>query len=204
MMFKSKDPGGNIMKRLSICFIITMIFLILSVCIPKAMASDRVHLRNQAKQLSDEDVKSMLIEFNFFDRTKNKNGAFPNDFMDNGDGTVTDRATGLMWQKDGSLEGMTWADAKEYVNKLNNDRFAGHSGWRLPTIEELASLMKSSRAKGNLYIDPTFSERQIFCWSADTFGPDAAWYVSFKAGMIRHIYHFFYHVRAVRTIKRGL
>ena len=200
-MFKSNNPGGDIMKRLPICFIITLISLILSVCIPNAMSSDRVHLRNQAKQLSDEDVKSMLIKFNFFDKTKNKNGVFANDFVDNGDGTVTDQTTGLMWQKDGSLKGMTWADSKEYANKLNNDRFSGRSDWRLPTIEELASLLKSKKANGNLHIDPIFSEKQMFCWSADTFGPEMAWYASFKAGMIRHIYHFFYHVRAVHKIK---
>lgn len=189
------------MKRMIIGFFVTLVFILLTVYIPIAMSGDQVSLRSQAKRLSDKDVKSMLTKYNFFDRTKNKAGAFANDFFDNGDGTVTDRATALMWQKDGSSEAMTWASAKEYINKLNSDRFAGYSDWRLPTIEELASLMKSNRAKGNLYIDPIFSEKQMFCWSADTFGPEMAWYASFKAGMIRHIYHFFYHVRAVRTIK---
>ncbi len=189
------------MKRMMVGFFVTLFFILLTVYVPIAMSGDQVSLRSQAKRLSDKDLKSMLTKYNFFDRTKNKAGAFANDFMDNGDGTVTDRVTGLMWQKDGSLKGVTWAEAKEYVNKLNSDRFAGYSVWRLPTIEELASLMKSSRTKGNLYIDPIFSEKQMFCWSADTFGPEMAWYASFKSGMIRHVYHFFYHVRAVRTIK---
>ena len=188
------------MKRMIVSFLVTLVFILLTVYLPMAMSGDPVNLRSQAKQISDKDVKVMLTKFNFFDRTKNKNGAFANDFMDNSDGTVTDRATGLMWQKDGSLKGMIWAEAKEYVNKLNSDLFAGHLGWRLPTIEELASLLKSSRAKGNLYIDPIFSGKQMFCWSADTFGPEMAWYASFKTGMIRHVYHFFYHVRAVRAI----
>ena len=189
------------MKRMIVSFLVTLIFILLTVYIPIAMSGDPVNLRSQAKRLSDKDVKSMLTKYNFFDRTKNKNGAFSNDFMDNGDGTVTDRATALMWQKDGSLKGMTWADSKAYVNKLNSWQFGSYSDWRLPTIEELASLMELSRAKGNLYIDPIFSKKQEFCWSADAFGPEMAWYASFKAGMIRHIYHFFYHVRAVRTIK---
>jgi hypothetical protein len=183
------------------CFLIALVFLILPICIPNAMSGDQVHLRSQAKQLSDKDVKATLTKFNFFDRTKNKNGAFSSDLMDNRDGTVTDRATGLMWQKDGSLTGMIWTDAKGYVNTLNSERYAGYSDWRLPTIEELASLMKSSRSKGNLYIDPIFSEKQEYCWSADTFGTDTAWYANFKTGMIRHIYHFFYYVRATRTIQ---
>jgi len=188
------------MKKMISIFFVMVIFMLLTVYIPIAMSSDPVRLRSQAKQLLDKDVMTMLKKYNFFDRTKNKKGAFANDFVDNGDGTVTDRITGLMWQNGGSSEGMTWADAKEYINKLNNGQFGSYSDWRLPTIEELASLIKSVRTNG-LYIDPIFSEKQEFCWSADTFDTDVAWYVSFKAGMIRHIYLFFYYVRAVRTIK---
>ena len=188
------------MKRLSTSFL-TIIFILVAVYIPIAMSGDPVNLRSQVKQLSDKDIMVMLKKYNFFDRTKNRSGAFVNDFVDNGDDTVTDQVTGLMWQKDGSSEGMTWADAKEYVNKLNSDRFAGYSDWRLPTIEELASLMKSSKLEGDLYIDPIYSKKQTFCWSADTFGPEMAWYASFKTGMIRHVYFFFYDVRATRSIR---
>ena len=197
----AKVSGGNVMNRLTICSIVTLFFIIWSISIPDAMSSDGVNLRSQPKQLSDNDVKSMLIKYNFFDRTKNPGGAFVNDFVGNGNGTVSDRATGLMWQKSGSSDGMTGQDAREYVNILNTEKFAGHSDWRLPTIEELASLMKPVKSEGNLYIDPVFSQKQEICWSGDTFGTDTAWYASFKTGMIRHIYHFFYHVRAVRTLK---
>jgi hypothetical protein len=189
------------MKRMISGFLVAVVFILLTVYIPNAMSGDPVSLRSQAKQLSDKDVMVMLKKYNFFDRTKNTNGAFANDLRDNNNGTVTDRATGLMWQKEGSSEGMTWANAKEYVNKLNSGQFGGYSDWRLPTIEELASLMKSIKAEGDLYIDPIFSKKQTFCWSADTFGPEMAWYASFKTGMIRHVYFFFYDVRAVRTIK---
>jgi len=188
------------MKRMIVSFLVTLVFILLTIYIPNAMSGERVRLRSQAKQLSDKDVMSMLVKYNFFDRTKNKKGAFVNDFGDNGDGTVTDRATALMWQKDGSPEGMMWSQAKEYINKLNRERFAGYSNWRLPTIEELASLMKSGRSKGNLYIDPLFSAKQQYCWSTDTFGPDIAWYASFKSGMLRHSYYFYYYVRAVRSL----
>lgn len=188
------------MKRGSFSFSFMLISIVLLVCAHEAMSVDRVLLRSQAMRLSDSDVKSMLIKYNFFDRTKNNNGAFANDLQDNNNVTVTDSATGLMWQKGGSSDGMEWLKAKEYVNQLNNERFSGYSDWRLPTIEELASLMKSMKAKG-MYIDPLFSEVQEICWSADDFDTDVAWYASFKSGMIRHIYRFFYYVRAVRTIK---
>jgi len=188
------------MKKWSISSRVILIALTFLVFVPNAICVNQIHLRSQSMRLSDSDVKSMLIKYNFFDRTKNKNGAFANDLRNNNNGTVTDRATGLMWQKGGSSDGMEWLKAKEYVNQLNNERFAGYSDWRLPTIEELASLMKSMKAKG-MYIDPLFSEVQEICWSADAFGTDIAWYASFKSGMIRHIYRFFYYVRTVRTIK---
>ena len=100
--------------------LVALVFILLTVYIPNARSVDPVSLRNQAKQLSDKDIKSMLTKFNFFDRTKNMAGAFVNDFVDNGDETVTDRVTGLMWQKEGSSEGMTWANAKVSTLQQNS------------------------------------------------------------------------------------
>lgn len=58
---------------------------------------------------------------------------------DNGDGTVTDSSTGLMWQK--TPECYTgWSFALVYVRELS---LGGHSDWRLPRIEELEYLYKS-------------------------------------------------------------
>lgn len=59
------------------------------------------------------------------------------DYTDNGDGTVTDNNTGLMWQQTPGPE-MTWANAKANAASFE---LAGHSDWRLPTIKELYSLM---------------------------------------------------------------
>ena len=66
-----------------------------------------------------------------------------NDFADNGDGTVTDRATGLMWMKDDSGKGMTWEDALAYCE---NFELAGFSDWRLPNAKELQSIVDYTRS----------------------------------------------------------
>ena len=63
--------------------------------------------------------------------------------MDNGNGTVSDNATGLMWQQDtardgGNYDAMTWEEALAYCEALN---LGGLTDWRLPTIKELRSLV---------------------------------------------------------------
>ncbi len=60
-----------------------------------------------------------------------------NDFVDNGDGTVTDKATGLIWSKDDSGEGFLWKDTLAYAE---NATVAGYDDWRLPNIKELQSI----------------------------------------------------------------
>lgn len=71
-------------------------------------------------------------------------------FIDNGDGTVTDMLTGLMWLQDGScLSKANWGNALETVQSLNDapmqyrcTGYAGtYTGWRVPDIRELESLI---------------------------------------------------------------
>lgn len=82
-----------------------------------------------------------------------------NDFIDNGDGTITDRATGLMWSQNDSKEGMTWKDALAWVQEKNNKNYLGHNDWRLPNIKELQSLTDYENApdyNGKPAIDTDF------------------------------------------------
>jgi len=102
-----------------------------------------------------------------------------------GDSVVIDHATGLMWQQSGSSDGMTWQEAKAYVKQLNRDKFTGYSDWRLPTIEELTSLLEFARQPGKPYIAPVFDPTQWICWSADIFKSAAnVWFVYFEHGYV--------------------
>ncbi len=80
-----------------------------------------------------------------------------NDFVDNGDGTVSDRATGLMWTQADSGRPMSWKDALAYANASN---VGGYSDWRLPDAKELQYLVDYTRSPDvtqSPAIDPVFS-----------------------------------------------
>jgi hypothetical protein len=98
-------------------------------------------------------------------------------YVDNGNGTVTDQSTGLVWEKAGSATGMDWEAA---LARCQSATTGGHSDWRLPNIRELQSLVDLSRY--NPALDPVFSDAcSVGCtyWSGSTGAWDTnrAWYV---------------------------
>jgi hypothetical protein len=124
-------------------------------------------------------------------------------FIDNGDGTVTDICTGLMWQKDTGNDGDTvkWCPALFYCENLN---LGGHDDWRLPNIRELHSIVDYGR--GYPAIDPVFDASSSFYWSSTSGakGPDVAWSVDFEGGDVSDGFGGSSQlVRAVRTIQPG-
>ncbi len=123
-----------------------------------------------------------------------------NDFRDNGNETVTDLATGAVWQKAGSPSYMTYQRANAYIDELNLDRFAGSENWRLPTVDELLSLLEPQKRLNGLFIDPIFDNTQTWCWSSDVRTSDSAWIVYFDKGNVYwNNMKFIGFVRAVHT-----
>lgn len=129
----------------------------------------RVKLRGIPKELRGSDVTKMIEKHNFFVKNLNEEGDFPNDFVDNADGTITDRATGLMWDKGGSSSTLYIWKAEKYVSRLNKDRFLGYNDWRIPTLEELCSLMEQKVNERGQHISSLFKDKQSKCLSADRF-----------------------------------
>ncbi|WP_199269597.1 DUF1566 domain-containing protein [Formosa sp. L2A11] len=84
-----------------------------------------------------------------------------NKFIDNGDGTVSDYATGLMWQKADDGTARDWEASLVYSEHLE---LAGHSDWRLPNAKELQSIVDYSRSPqttNSPAINPIFSTTEI-------------------------------------------
>ena len=158
---------------------------------PKPEVTERIKLRDKAeKNFSDADLQKMIKERNFFNKKFNPEGEFPNSLVDNGDGTVTDKVTGLMWQKAGSPSDMKFDSAVKYVEELNSSRFGGNGDWRLPTMEELCSLLEATPNESGKFMDNLFDPAQSLCWSADVnpkyrvggFALQAAFAVNFGRG----------------------
>ncbi|HHD72886.1 MAG TPA: DUF1566 domain-containing protein [Epsilonproteobacteria bacterium] len=122
-----------------------------------------------------------------------------NRFTDNGDGTITDGATSLMWAQSDYNITMDWPSALDYAK---NATIAGYSDWRLPNVKELQSIVDYSRAPGAAEsnatgpaIDPLFSCSAMtneagvqdygYYWTSTSarFNQDGpfyyAWYVAF-------------------------
>jgi len=132
-----------------------------------------------------------------------KGVAWPNPrFTDNGNGTVTDNLTGLIWLKNANCYGTrSWAQAPADCNGLNSGECGLSDGsvegnWRLPSLFELESLR--DMAYYNLALsntagtgqwtegDPFNIVQSSYYWSSTTYAPypSAAWIVSFGDGPV--------------------
>ncbi|MCP4105054.1 MAG: DUF1566 domain-containing protein [Desulfobacteraceae bacterium] len=166
---------------------------------PIVLVPEIYRIRSKPETLSLDDIKTMFERHNFFSNNINKSGDFKNNFRDNGDGTVTDSVTGLMWEKSGSDNYMNYDNARAYIDDLNRRKFAGHNDWRLPTLEELASLLENKRID-DCYIDPVFDCEVFWCWSADKTASGGAWYVDFSSGYVDWLnFGYGHYARAVRS-----
>jgi hypothetical protein len=126
-------------------------------------------------------------------------------FVDNGDGTVWDSQTGLLWEKKvagaGCLhcvsDAYNWTGAAiDWIDRLNGrlisdpnqPSFAGYTDWRLPTLAELRTILAApSPCSASPCINPVFGPTMLAgYWTASTFlgSPGAAWDVFFTNGFV--------------------
>jgi len=99
---------------------------------------------------------------------------------------VLDKETGLVWQRSANDTQMTWPEACGYCYELS---LSHRKGWRLPTAEELASLVDASQTlpalpEGHPFINVKLSDY----WSRSTREgfPDSAWVVEFSYGTVTY------------------
>ncbi len=69
-----------------------------------------------------------------------------NNFVNNGDGTISDKATLLMWARSDSGFGMNWSNALAWAQAANASNYLSHNDWRLPNTKELQSIVDYTRS----------------------------------------------------------
>ena len=125
-------------------------------------------------------------------------------FEQNGDGTVTDRLTGLVWTRNANQNHgpADWAQAVSGASTCNN---GGFSDWRLPNRRELESLLDSGRFDPALPAGHPFNSVQSsYYWTSTTTAnsDDDAWVVHFYIGFTAHDdkagTHYVWYVRSGR------
>ena len=142
-------------------------------------------------------------------------------FVDNGNGTITDTQTGLMWEKKSTVFGLEWvgqtytwsstgtsADGTLFTDFLAtmNCTFSadgtcgpgGYRDWRIPTVEELRTILSADCPAG-VCIDPIFGAADGYYWTSTSGVGGSAWIVGFYTRVVGTQYNTdFQHARAVR------
>ena len=135
--------------------------------------------------------------------------------QDNGDGTITDRKTGLMWKQcsegqsgadcaSGRAETFTWQQALQQAQAVNSSGgFAGFSDWRVPNIKELSSLVEHQCAEPAINLTRFPNTLRVGFWSASVVAGDSYYGsgVHFNGGKTeRNANYSGYKLRLVRSV----
>jgi hypothetical protein len=161
----------------------------------------KVTLRSSYKTLSVSEVQTMpnmyireRYDYGFYGYSKifksYSHFSKDEDSMIKGERYLVNYATGLMWHPSGGGF-LTYKEAKRWLKELNKRGYAGCKDWRMPTVDEAASLLESSKMNGDLYIAPDFSDKEWWTWTGDKCedgeGSEAAWGVHFYFGRVNWV-----------------
>ncbi len=115
--------------------------------------------------------------------------------VDNGDGTLTDHTTELMWQKEDDAKERNWEDACAYCQALT---VGGFYDWRLPGLDEFRSLVEAAKASG-VTVNGTYNRSSNADYWTGTRGPQSS--VAYIADGTTMFLTNQYCVRGVRSMK---
>jgi len=130
----------------------------------------KVSLRSESATLTPDEVLQMIKAKGFHCPGEKIKGKFIPQYEAktiSGAQVVIDQATGLMWQQSENPKGVTWKNAEAYVAEMNTQKLAGFADWRIPTVEELISLV-TAKQKNEVYLDPVFKKVSLLStWTCD-------------------------------------
>ncbi len=102
-------------------------------------------------------------------------------FTDKGDNTILDKNTGLIWLKDANVSSLpiAYEGAKLYLQEMNSGKRPnfGYSDWRLPTINEIETLIDKTRFYPALPVGHPFNNAQNHFYWSSSIGKDVVDYI---------------------------
>jgi len=155
--------------------------------LPEEVPPELNRIRIKNLKLRNNCVKTgvrMASEIFGIDKLWRPSSYIINDFKQKAKEIVSDETTGLLWQQSGSEYPVTWDKAHVYIEKLNKNTYGGRKNWRLPTIDELMSLLAKIPHGKEYCIEPVFDQNQKWLWSCDRRSFASAWYVSVDMGFV--------------------
>jgi serine/threonine-protein kinase len=144
-------------------------------------------LRSEEATLSIEEIRTVIRDRGFYDLRNRLPSTFQNNYRVEVVGdlkvrVIVDDATGLMWLTLSDYR--AFAEAEELRRVRNQDRFGGFNDWRIPTVEELLSILTGPIAsKSGGFLPAVFEWKAREVWSRDRAeSSPKRWYVDFSRG----------------------
>ncbi len=109
---------------------------------------------------------------------------FENRFEKKSSKIIIDESTHLAWQQSGSSLPVNFNDAHTFIEQLNMLKPGGYSHWRLPTVNEILSVLTPPPPGEDFCFDSPFSAVQKWIWTGDTRSRRAAWVVDMEMGFV--------------------
>ena len=112
-------------------------------------------------------------------------------FTDNGDGSILDSETGLVWAKEDSWpvaqDWLNFQESLQFVDDMNKKDYLGFHDWRIPEREEIEKIFIAdstimARSNNEIHLDPLFAPGGGNASWCLPFDQQAAFYFSYTSG----------------------
>ena len=144
---------------------------------------EHVTLPSEKKDLSDDDVREIVLAHGFADGELNPSGNFANRLQHHDQHIIVDQRTGLMWQR-GGLDITSIRLMNKKIVDRNRQGHLGYHDWRLPSVEEAMSLMEPQANNKDIHLNSNFSKEQPFIFTSAQRTPGGYWFVDYKHGRL--------------------